>query len=231
MLNETDARWLYEHYPDLVIDGDLIAGPIAFRASYSPKENCFRILDGAPAPGGAVALSGSFQIRIEERADKSTSHLPALYVSDVDHTPDRHFNQKDSSACLCNPLEEHEFTQPFFRFQPFLEQLVIPFLYGQIYYSAEGHWPWAEYAHGATGILEAYSKVSDSAHVDECLQQLAKDSNWPRIRAALRQEPFVKGHTPCFCTKMDHIRRCHPRTLDGARRLQQDIKAVGLRIP
>jgi hypothetical protein len=30
---------------------------------------------------------------------------------------------------------------------------------------------------------------------------------------------------------MDHIRRCHPRALDGARRLQQDIEAVGLRIP
>src|ERR1700727_2238404 len=48
-----------------------------------------------------------------------------------------------------------------FQIRAFLEQLVIPFLYGQVFYSSKNRWPWAEYAHGATGILEAYSKTRD----------------------------------------------------------------------
>ncbi len=180
---------------------------------------------------GAVALFGAFQVRIEERPDKSISRLPALYVQGVDPSSDRHFSQRDKSACLCSPFDEDEFLQPEFQFPAFLEQLVIPFLYGQLYYSSRGHWPWTGYAHGATGILEAYSKISDQNRVEECLRQLAQDASWPRIRAALRQKPYLKGHTPCFCTKMDQIRRCHPGALEGALRLQKDLTARGIPVP
>jgi hypothetical protein len=180
---------------------------------------------------GAVTLSGAFEVRIEERTDKSISRLPALYVQGVDPSSDRHFSQRDKSACLCSPFDEDEFLQPEFRFAAFLEQLVIPFLYGQLYYSSRSRWPWTEYAHGATGILEAYSKISDQQRAEECLRQLAQDASWPRIRVALRQKPYLKGHTPCFCTKMDQIRRCHPGALEGALRLQKDLTARGIPVP
>jgi hypothetical protein len=128
-------------------------------------------------------------------------------------------------------LEEEEFLRPELQFRPFLEQLVIPFLYGQVYYSSNGRWPWTEYAHGATGILEAYSRVCGQHRAEECLRLLSQDANWPRIRSALRQEPYIKGHTPCFCSKEDQIKRCHPQALVGALRLQLDLKALGIPIP
>ena len=119
---------------------------------------------------GAVVLVGSFNIRLEERTDKSTWHLPALFVDGIELIPERHFNQKDHSACLCSPLEEREFLEPELQFSLFLERLVIPFLYGQSFYSSRGQWPWAEYAHGSTGILEAYSRIHDPASAEGCVQ-------------------------------------------------------------
>jgi len=230
MLKESDEQWLRDKHPALVPAGRAVTGTIEFNASYNEANNRFVILAGqATDPGGAVVLSGAFQIRIEERTDKSDSRLPALYVQGVDNTPDRHFNQRDKSACLCSPFDEDEFLQPEFQFVTFLEQLVIPFLYGQTFYSSRGHWPWTEYAHGATGIFEAYSEIRDKNRAEECLRKLARDASWPRIQSALRQKPFIKGHTPCFCPTMDHIRRCHPRALEGALRLQRELRV--LRIP
>jgi hypothetical protein len=232
MLKESDEEWLRSKYPALIPVGNTVTGTIHFRASYSQQTNLFLILgDQVPDQPGGVALSGAFQIRIEERRDKSTSQLPAFYVQGVDPTPERHFNCGDQSACLCSPLEEREFLEPEFQFSVFLEQLVIPFLYGQLFYCSKGSWPWTEYAHGATGILEAYSKILERNRAEECLRQLARDMNWARIRSALQQQPYIKGHTPCFCTRKDAIRRCHPDALKGARRLQRDLQALGISVP
>jgi hypothetical protein len=232
MLRESNEQWLRDNHPGLIPSGHGVAGAIELAASYNEESNTFLICgDGVTDQTGAVALSGTFEIRIEERSDKSSSRLPALYVQGVDPTADRHFNQQDKSACLCIPFEEDEFFQPEFQFRTFLEQLVIPFLYGQIFYSSRGHWPWTEYAHGATGILEAYSKIRYQYRAAECLHRLARDRDWPRIQSALRQKPHIKGHTPCFCPKMDQIRRCHPDALKGVLRLQQDLSALGITIP
>jgi hypothetical protein len=227
MLNENVKQWLRERHPALIPAGGAVAGTIEFTASYNRESNRFLILgDGVTKQTGGIALSGAFEIRIEERTDKSVSRLPALHVEGVDATPGRHFNQQDKSACLCSPFDEDEFLQPDLQFRSFIEQLVMPFLYGQMFYSSHGHWPWAEYAHGATGILEAYCKVCAQNRAEECLQKLRQDVSWPRIQAALRQRPYIKGHTPCFCSKMDQIRRCHPMALEGALRLQQDLRAL-----
>jgi hypothetical protein len=181
---------------------------------------------------GGLALSGRFRIRIEERSDKDISALPAVHVEELETITDRHFGQKDKSACLCSPFEEDEFLEPEFQFRAFLEQLVIPFLYGQIFYSKNRCWPWSEYEHGATGLLQAYSEIGDQAKAADCIRRLAQYADvWPRIREALQQKPYVKGHTPCFCFKKDQIRRCHPSALRGALRLQHDVRALAITVP
>ena len=178
-----------------------------------------------------MILSGTFKVRIEPRADRSTSRLPALYANEIGPAANRHFNSVDKSACLCSPLEEDEFLQPELQFRVFLEQLVIPFLYGQVYFSSYDRWPWPEYAHGAAGVLEAYAKIRDQNHAEECLRLLSQDSQWPMIRSALRQKPYIKGHGPCFCSSGDKFRRCHSAALKGALQLQRDLNALGIVIP
>jgi hypothetical protein len=229
MLTESDEEWLRSHYPGLVPKDGAVSGIINFTASYDQQANRFFILgDEIPDGPTSVVLSGSFEIRIEERREKSTSRLPALFVQGVEPTPARHFGKGDKSACVCSPFDEEEFLQPKFQFKAFLEQLVIPFLYGQLFYSSEGRWPWSEYAHGATGILEAYSKTCNKNHATEGLRQLAQDANWVRVCSALQQQPYIKGHILCFCERPDQIRRCHPDALAGVRRLQQDLVALGV---
>jgi hypothetical protein len=230
MLTENDEQWLRNNYAALQSSNGAVSGSITFTASYDRDTNRFFILgDEISDRATAVVLSGSFQIRITERTNKSTSHLPAFYVHGIDPIPARHFGQADKSACLCSPFDEEDFLKPEFQFRTFLEQLVIPFLYGQLFYSSEGRWPWPEYTHGATGILEAYSKISNTGRATECLRLLAQDMNWRSISSAFQQQPYIKGHTLCFCAKPDQIKRCHPDALAGIRRLQQDLRA--LRIP
>ena len=232
MLNESDEAWLREAHPGLTLDGDAVDGTITFTAAYHQPSNRFVILaNGDVATNGAVTVGGTFHIRIQKRTDTTDSRLPALYVRGIDPTAERHFNQRDRSACLCSPFDEDDFLQPQFQFRPYLEQLVVPFLYGQISYSSQGRWPWADYAHGATGILEAYAKIADPTRAQQCLEKLAQDRTWPNIRSALWQKPNIKGHTPCFCLSLDHIRRCHPIALQGALQLQRDLRAQGLSIP
>jgi hypothetical protein len=232
MLQPGDEEWLREKHPGLTVTGEILRGSIEFKAGYDAKVNkFFSIEEGATASTDAVILSGAFKIRIEPRADRSTSRLPALHVDEIEPAADRHFNPVDKSACLCSPFEEDEFLQPELHFPVFLEQLVIPFLYGQVYFSSYGRWPWAEYAHGATGVLEAYAKLRDQNHAEECLRLLSQDPVWPLIRSALRQKPHLKGHSPCFCSSGDKFRRCHPAALKGALQLQRDLNALGIVIP
>ena len=224
-------RWLSENYPGLVPAEGALSGTIAFRASYSPDDNRFAILREGDAPlDKAVTLSGSFEVRIEERTDKSVSRLPALIVTGVEAIRERHFGG-DKTACLCSPFDEDDFLQPEFQVSSFLEQLVTPFLYGQIFYTSQGHWPWGEYAHGETGILEAYSKLQDPSKAEQCLRMLSRYPSWPAMRSGLAHKPYFQGHTVCFCGAGKQIRRCHRQAVDGALRLQRDVRALGLALP
>lgn len=220
-----------ELYPGLASVDGTVTGTITFRASYNREENHFVILSqGSSEPDKAVTLSGLFEVRIEERTDKSLFRLPALFVPQVEPIPARHFGA-DKTACLCSPFEEDDFLTPEFQWNPFLDQLVIPFLYGQVFYTAQGHWPWAEYAHCETGILEAYAKLQDQSKAEQCLRMLSRYPSWPTLRSGLAHKPFFPGHTPCFCGQQRAIRRCHRQALDGALRLQKDVRALGLTLP
>src|SRR5581483_6084708 len=131
----------------------------------------------------------------------------------------------DGIACLCSPLIEEEFFDgEQLRFRVFFEQLVLPFLYGQEYYSRKGKWPWDEYSHGATGLLES---VADGTfrgdEISRILELLAGDSSWPKIRRVLSQHT-VGGTGPCFCKNGRPLWKCHPRAFEGLRRLHSDIK-------
>src|SRR5437899_569072 len=134
MLQPGDEEWLREKHPGLTVAGEILSGSIQFRAGYDAKINqFFSIEEGATASTDAVILSGTFKVRIKPRADRSNSRLPSLYVHGIEPAANRHFNSADKSACLCSPLEEDEFLRPELQFRVFLEQLVIPFLYGQVY--------------------------------------------------------------------------------------------------
>ncbi len=224
-LTTKDKEWLNKRYPQLSLNDSGISGILEFTAVYDDKSGSFFIIEGETGnkPEG-TQLSGKFKIELRERSDTSLSRLPALFIEGIDPIMDRHFNQRDKIACLCSPFEEEGFLIPEFRFAKFLEELVIPFLYGQAFYSANGHWPWSEYAHGATGLFESYFKEGDSGKANECVRKLSLDKDWGEIKSVLGNKSGIKGHLPCFCEKADFMRRCHPNALNGLRQLWRDIR-------
>ena len=233
MLTDQDKTWLSQQYPGLVVDAGKISGEINFTATYNKQSSRFLQVEVGTDDGvGGMRLSGRFKIRIEERSDTSNSKLPALFVEGVDHVADRHFNQTDLGGCVCNPLEEDDFLQPRFEFQKYLKELVIPFLYGQLFFTQEKHWPWPEYAHGGVGLLEAYSKNPIQTKAEECLQKISREpSLWSKVKPLLLQKSNIKGHVLCPCPKHDHLRRCHPNVLKGLQSLREIIKTHKIALP
>lgn len=233
MLTESNKRWLTEHYPDLSVESNnKVVGEVAFVATYNKESGRFLqitpdVIDGV----GGLRFSGKFRITITARTAMSHSRLPALTIEDVDTISDRHFNQSDFSACVCNPLEEDEYLESQFDFHRYFKELVIPFLYGQLYFSQKKRWPWSDYAHGGVGTLEAFSKNPTFAKADECIQIISREERlWKIVKQLLLQESDIKGHTLCPCPKHDHLRRCHPMALTGLRLLKVAIKEKPIQI-
>lgn len=227
LLSEDDKAWLHQAYPRLVPASDELAGIVDFTGTYNENSGRFQVLyDGSEDEVGGLRITASFGVRLKPRTDISLSKLPALFVEGVKPIADRHFSRVDQSACLCSPFEEEEFLVGGLAFIPFFEQLIIPFLYGQEFFSQYGRWPWGEYAHGAVGLLEAYAKIRDPLRAEECLNKLELDAKaWPGISSVLQQLSEVSEVMQCFCPRKDQMRRCHPKALDGLRQLRRHLNA------
>ena len=228
MLSESDKVWLAELYPGLHPVNLGVLGVIEFAATYDPALNQFLIRRGQDLPtDDSFTLNVSYKIEIKERTDTTYSNLPCVLVEGIDHSKDRHFTQKDSSACLCSPLAEAEFLEPKFDFKKFLEQLVIPFLYGQAYYSLHKKWPWKDLAHGAVGILESYEGSSESRELDKCIVMLKLDPKpWKRISRVTQKGMHLRETIQCVCGSGVRIGSCHPEALRGLILLRRDINRL-----
>lgn len=230
MLAPEDRPWLERAYPGLTAVGDAVDGRTRFQAGYSAAANLFLIGEPDTTQVGYAVLDFEFAIRIEERKPTAYSALPTLFVGGLEPNPQRHIS-RDSSACLCSPLEESEFLLPQFFFRSYFEKLVVPFLYGQAYFSLHQRWPWSEYSHSAVGLLESYATSHGAEKIETCLALLKRfPTHWWRIRAALLQRANVKRTTPCFCGRRGQIGRCHPAAMDGLQRLRVEIIEFGIRI-
>jgi len=230
MLTIDDQNWINTKYPRLIVTQKGAEGTIEFSATYNAEKNKFLILDENTIDDiGGIKLKDSYEIKIEERAIKVMSKLPALYIQGIEPIPDRHFNFTDKTACLCSPLEEEQFLTPNIDIKNYFEQLIIPFLYGQSFYTKYNLWAWAEYSHGPIGLLESYFKVGDSRKALDCLQKLSFDkSAWKKILPLLRQKGEIKGHSLCICNKNAKMRDCHKNAWMGLRQLHKDLKQISL---
>ncbi len=232
MLKEQDKLWLNDKYPNLSLQDGRVVGSVEFAATYNMETGNFLILDGTtPNTIGGIRLEGRFDIRIEQREHKIFSKLPALFIEGINSIPDRHFNPNDKSACLCSPLEEEEFLNPEFNFVKFFRELVIPFIYGQVFYSSYNRWPWDEYAHGALGLLQSYGKQFQQIDKDAVMQfvsYLQHDKDWIRYKDLLSYPRPSKQKCPCGSG--NKFRDCHNLELQALTQLKADISNFGISI-
>lgn len=230
MLSNADLRWLSAEHPDLCPIGMGIVGTVSFSASYNSYTNRFvRLREGEIADAEAVTLPVEFEIEIVPRTVLSDSKLPALRVKGAETSTDRHFGQKDKTACLCSPLDEAEYLCPDLDFKRFFAELVLPFLYGQAFYSIHKRWPWDELAHGAMGILESYRPVEDRTDIERYLVLVKREAKiWNRLLNILQGRVHLKSAMPCLCGSNKKIQSCHPLALSGTSALKRDLRRLGL---
>ncbi|HEY5368350.1 MAG TPA: hypothetical protein VIJ75_05095 [Hanamia sp.] len=237
MLTDSEIDWLKTHYSTLKPNNDRteLKGVISFTGTYNSDLNNFIVLsDGNENKIGGIVLQGSYKIAIKERKkdDPTGLKLPGLYLEEgqIVFSPERHFNVIDKSACFCGPIEEELYLEEGFQIQTFLQNLIIPFLYEQLYYDTyDKRWPWGEYGHGTTGVLESYFKTVDLRFIESSLYRLKRDGKlWPYVRRMLLSKEYVKGHINCFCESGDFIRRCHPEAWKGINKLRKDILELAI---
>jgi hypothetical protein len=136
----------------------------------------------------------------------------------------------DGTACLCVKQMERRQVPFGSDLTVFVENLVIPYLYGLSYYDTNGRWPWAEYSHGALGLLEYYadSEVDDTrAGIEEVARLIRRENNWKDCYKQIRKP---NADRLCLCGSKQRFKPCHPRVWQGTVRLHAEVERLGLRI-
>lgn len=237
LLTQAELGWLRMAHPKLAPNSDSteIRGEITFEAAYDAPSAQFSIIRPNVAKPPGLILAGTFDVLIKDvvKMDERRWLFPRLYIQDetLPFCAERHF-YIGKAACLCGPSEEAAYLKNGYFFQQYLEELCIPFLYGQLYYDLHTRWPWPYYDHDTLGVLQSYYVSGNPESLQFTLEwSLNGRPNWPQIRAILSNKKRPKGHMPCFCEKGAPIRNCHPEAWEGLKKLYADVCARGVALP
>lgn len=234
VLTTKDAEWLVEHYPTLVPSEDLaqIVGELSFSAAYDKENNDFSIIRSTDDNPRGIVLTGTYPLLIREAA-AGAGRLPKTLIQTPDYpfSGERHFTVS-KTACLCGPSEEVHLMQSGMPISKYIEELVIPFLYGQRYYDEYKEWPFPAYEHNTVGALQSYFQNGDPDTIGitvATIREVSKE-DWPRIRAMLVASETPTDKLSCLICAGDNPHSCHPEAWEGFKKLHNDIRALSLSI-
>ncbi|MCK8123918.1 SEC-C domain-containing protein [Pseudoalteromonas sp. 2CM39R] len=146
---------------------------------------------------GKETITANYDVKISvpcSYPDDLPTVFPSVYSLDkrFEHT------NPDGSFCLAIPIEERE----LFEIEPsllgFINNLVVPFLYGYSYFLKYGEHPFDEREHGNKGILDFYLERFKSRDARTVLTSLYKFA--------------VHGyhaHEKCPCGSGKKVLKCH----------------------
>lgn len=140
-------------------------------------------------------------------------------------------SRQQNTACLCAKQEEKIKFPPGSDLLLFIDNLVIPYLFGLSYFEKYGKWaPWGEYSHGGLGILECHAEYPTDI-TEQDIREIAKilraDENWKEYSKQLRRP---SGEKFCICGSRKPFVKCHKLAWQGLQRLYSDIQNYGLNV-
>lgn len=141
---------------------------------------------------------------------------------------DLHRNPGSGSACLCVKQEERHRFPKGANLPHFIEELVVPYLFGLSHFDQHGKWPWPDYSHGTLGIVEYYAEAADDPSkeaIGSMLDLLKQDISWRYFRKQIRHPSAMRT---CVCGARKPISRCHKGVWSGIIKLSADIQKLGL---
>lgn len=188
-----------------------------------------------------IRLTDSFDIRIEVDSEYPSSFPKLSEVGGRTQKIANKYSIRDyrdlhcyaireaGSACLCAPQERRIKFPKGGDICIFIDELVVPYLFGLSYYDQFEKWPWGERSHGALGALEAYADLKETAPEDiaQTLSIIRLEKNWTEFHKQIRNTSPFK-HCPCKSRKP--FSRCHGNAFSGIERLSKDIKALGVNL-
>lgn len=163
---------------------------------------------GFSVPYNGKVIKDDYDIEIEIPDDYPQSPPPVKELGNkIPKDADFHVNAHDGTLCLGAPLAVKRTFSQQRNLLWFVEQQVVPFLFGISYKAKYGHMPFGELSHGSQGLLEHYKElfaVKDDVVVLEFLRMLGAGD--------------YDEHTMCPCGSGLKLRKCHRKTLKKARK-------------
>jgi hypothetical protein len=179
-----------------------------------------------------------FQVRIVASPDYPNS-MPSLFEMGtrtteiaakhgIEDLRDLHRNPGIGTACLCVKQEEERRFPKGSSLLHFIEELVVPYLFGLSHFDEHGKWPWPDHSHGVLGIVEHYADITDDPSVESInstLSLLRRDPSWHELRRQIRKPSATRM---CVCGSKRAVSRCHKGVWVGLSKLNADMQKLGL---
>ena len=140
----------------------------------------------------------------------------------------RELHYSKTNACLCVKQEEKSLFPIGSSLSFFIENLVIPYLYGLSCYDKYGKWPWTTYSHGCLGLLEYYSlrtNNSSKQEIEEIASLFRKDIGWKEYCRQIRKPSPDRN---CVCGSHKPFQKCHKNAWEGVLQLRLHLENLKL---
>lgn len=123
--------------------------------------------------------------------------------------------KQENALCLASPMELRAEFYDVFSLQKYLEEFLIPYLFGQTYYEKNERWPWPELSHGYPGHLEWLGRHPAPSQLDiwRTAVQTASLLGSNEVHALFSAR--CRPHHPCFCGSAKRTSVCHPAGQGG----------------
>lgn len=157
-----------------------------------------------------------------------TAAIAAKYR--IEDQRDLHRNPGTGTACLCVKQEERRRFPNGARLLHFIQELVVPYLFGLSHFDEHGKWPWPDRSHGALGAIEYYAETAGEPSAEliwETVDLLKGDASWRGLRKQIRKPSAMRA---CVCGSRKPISRCHKGVWVGIAKMNGDIQQLGLNV-
>ena len=233
VLTSEDKKWLGLNYPLLKITKSdsrevVIEGKLDFRAIYDSSKDQY-IFNPDTIPNKKYYIADSYTISI--LSPVSVNVLPIVIETGGRifsiakarslRTCDLHID--DHGICCLFPkhFDTINYAQGI-GLKNFIYDLVVPFFYSQSFFEKYGDWPTGAYSHGDLGTLEYYNELASAGQSNATISRMFLNSLESKNQKIITNSIVISRQWQCLCGKGAKFRHCHPRAMDGLRRLKAD---------